>query len=891
MSFKRSNGTTGRRASRFLMNPLRSISPIMNGNSGEVNPQSCDGVSELVDLTNGKRIIIIGYEKLCRDFFFVGVVWEDRMKDRSTERVRRVLQLAKREAAKLQHDYLGTEHVLLGLISEGEGVAAMVLTNLGLDLDTVREAVEEAVAHGGGTITIAEIPFNQSAKRALNYAAEEASRLGHNYMGTEHLLLGLIKEVKGTASKVLMNLGLDLEMVRKETIRLLGGEAEYYHSGRKKKSKTQALDSFCRDVTQLARENKLDPTIGREKEIERVTQILSRRKKNNPVLIGEPGVGKTAIVEGLAQKIVEGSVPLALKDKRVLTLDMAAVVAGTKYRGQFEERLKAVINEIEDSTSVILFIDELHTIVGAGAAEGAIDASNMLKPALARGELQCIGATTLEEYRKHIEKDGALERRFQPITVDPPSVNETIEILHGLREKYETHHRVKYTDIALVAATKLSDRYISDRYLPDKAIDVIDEAGARVKLSLLPASPDFKKLEEELKKVIGEKEGAVRQQNFEMAARLKDKQKEIEEQIGRERQKWERESESMLGEVTEEDISYVISRWTGIPLVKLEEKEQAKLLEMEGEIRKQVVGQDAAIKALSKAIRRSRAGLKDPRRPIGSFIFLGPTGVGKTHLAKILAAFLFDDQNALVRIDMSEYMEKFSVSRLIGAPPGYVGYEEGGQLTERVRRKPYSVVLLDEIEKAHPEVFNILLQILEDGQLTDSFGRKVNFKNTVVIMTSNIGTRQIKQDAGLGFQKSNLNEDYQGMKQRLLEDLKKTFNPEFLNRMDEAIVFRLLGKKEIGKIIEIMVSEVTERLREKKIEIALTKEAKTLLVEEGFDPVYGARPLRRAIQRLLEDPLSEELLEGRFSENSKIRVEREGKILTFLEEPLVASKT
>lgn len=813
------------------------------------------------------------------------------MRDRFTERVRRVMQLARREAMRLQHDYIGTEHILLGLIREGEGVAAMVLTNLGLDLDTVREAVEDAVAIGGGTITIGEIPLNQSARRSLNYAAEEASRLGHNYVGTEHLLLGLIREVKGTASKVLTNLGLDLEMVRKETIRLLGGEAEFYQPSSRKKSKTQALDTFCRDITLLASENKLDPIIGREKEIERVTQILSRRKKNNPVLIGEPGVGKTAIVEGLAQKIVEGSVPLALRGKRVLTLDMAAVVAGTKYRGQFEERLKAVINEIRDSTNVILFIDELHTIVGAGAAEGAIDASNMLKPALARGELQCIGATTLEEYRKYIEKDGALERRFQPIMVDPPTVNETIEILQGLREKYETHHRVKYTDAALVASARLSDRYISDRYLPDKAIDVIDEAGARVKLSLLPASPDFKRLEEELKKVIAKKEDAVRQQDFEKAANLRDKQREIEEQIGRERQKWERDSESMVGEVTEEDIAYVISRWTGIPLVKLEEKEQTKLLKMEDELRKNVVGQDDAIKALSKAIRRSRAGLKDPRRPIGSFIFLGPTGVGKTHLARILAGFLFEDENALIRIDMSEYMEKFSVSRLIGAPPGYVGYEEGGQLTERVRRKPYSVVLLDEIEKAHPEVFNILLQILEDGQLTDSFGRRVNFKNTVLVMTSNIGTRQIKKGAGLGFQKTALQENYERMKQRLLEELKKTFNPEFLNRIDEAIVFRSLGKKEMAKIVDIMVAEVTERLKEKKIEITLTKDAKALLIEEGFDPIYGARPLRRAIQKLLEDPLSEELLQGKFSENCKIRVEREGKALIFLEEPLVASKT
>ncbi|KPJ50663.1 hypothetical protein AMJ40_02195 [candidate division TA06 bacterium DG_26] len=811
------------------------------------------------------------------------------MRDRFTERVKKVMGLAREEARRLQHDYIGTEHILLGLLREGEGVAAMVLANLGLELDTVREAVEESVAMGG-TITIGDIQLNASAKRAINFATEEANRLGHNYVGTEHLLLGLIREIRGNASKILSNLGLDLEMVRKETIKLLHGESEFYQPESKKKSKTQALDTFCRDITRLAGENKLDPIIGREKEIERVTQILSRRKKNNPVLIGEPGVGKTAIVEGLAQKIVEGSVPLALRGKRVLTLDMAAVVAGTKYRGQFEERLKAVINEIRDSVNVILFIDELHTIVGAGAAEGAIDASNMLKPALARGELQCIGATTLEEYRRYIEKDGALERRFQPIMVDPPTVNETMEILQGLREKYETHHRVRYTDGALVAAARLSDRYISDRYLPDKAIDVIDEAAARVKLSLLPASPDFKRLEEELKKVIAKKEEAVRQQDFEKAAQLRDSQREIEERINRERQKWERESESMVGEVTDEDIAYVISRWTGIPLVKLEEKEQAKLLKMDDELKKKVVGQDDAIGALAKAIRRSRAGLKDPRRPIGSFIFLGPTGVGKTHLARILAGFLFEDENALVRIDMSEYMEKFSVSRLIGAPPGYVGYEEGGQLTEKVRRKPYSVVLLDEIEKAHPEVFNILLQILEDGQLTDSFGRKVNFKNTVLVMTSNIGTRQIKKETGLGFQKDAIGGDYDGMKKRLLDELKKTFNPEFLNRVDESIVFRSLGKKEMAKIVDIMVNEVTERLREKRIEIALTKDAKLLLIEEGFDPIYGARPLRRAIQRLLEDPLSEELLQGKFSENCKIRVEREGKSLIFLEEPLVASK-
>ncbi|MCH7761772.1 ATP-dependent Clp protease ATP-binding subunit [candidate division TA06 bacterium] len=807
------------------------------------------------------------------------------LEDRFSEKVRKVMYLAREEAVRLQHDHIGTEHLLLGLIREGTGVAAMVLTNLGLDLESVRQSVEEAVEEGGSTLTIGEIPLNQSAQKALELAMEEAKSFGNNFVGTEHLLLGLLREKDGLAATILFNQGVDFEMVRQEVTRLLGGGTVEPFQAKKGKSKTPALDFFCRDLTQLAREDKLDPIIGREKEIERVMQILSRRKKNNPVLIGEAGVGKTAIVEGLAQKIMAAKVPEALMKKRVLTLDLAAIVAGTKYRGQFEERLKAVLNEIRQAGEVIIFIDELHTLVGAGAAEGAIDASNMLKPALARGEILCIGATTMEEYRKYIEKDGALERRFQTVLVEPPLVEETIEILKGLCSKYESHHKVKYTPEALKNAVILSDRYISDRFLPDKAIDVIDEAGSRVKLSRFPTTPDFKKEEEHLERIRKQKEAAIASQDFEAAARLRDEQKAVEQKLNILQKDWEKRAGGSIGQVTEEDVRQVISMWTGVPLLRLGEKEQERLLKMEEEIEKRLVGQREAIQVVSKAIRRGRAGLKDPRRPIGSFVFLGPTGVGKTEMARQLAIFLFNDVNALIRIDMSEYMEKFNTSRLLGAPPGYVGYEEGGQLTERVRRKPYSVILFDEIEKAHPDVFNILLQILEDGLLTDSFGRKVNFKNTVLIMTSNIGTREISKGVTLGFQREEMGVSYEKMKKRLLEEVKHTFNPEFLNRLDDIIVFHTLGREEMKKIVEILIAEVKDRLKEQSIELNLTEEAKDLLIEEGFDPNYGARPLRRSIQKLLEDPLSEEVLQGKHPEGSRVQVIREGNRLTFHPEP------
>ncbi|KPJ54479.1 hypothetical protein AMJ39_00175 [candidate division TA06 bacterium DG_24] len=821
------------------------------------------------------------------------------MQDRFTERVKRVMYLAREEAARLQHDYIGTEHLLLGLIREGEGVAALVLMNLGLDLETLRQAVEDVAPAGGGTLTISEIPLNPNAKRSLELAVEEARSLGHSYIGTEHLLLGLLKEGEGVASMVLKKLGVSLEQVKEETVNLLGGAMKEFHPhpqpqqlAAKEKSKTAALDYFCRDLTQLAMEDKLDPIIGREQEIERVVQVLSRRKKNNPVLIGEPGVGKTAIVEGLAQRIVEGNVPEVLKEKRVMTLDMAAVVAGTKYRGQFEERLKAVLNEIRQSDEIVLFIDELHTIVGAGAAEGAIDASNMLKPSLARGELQCIGATTLEEYRKHIEKDGALERRFQTIMVDPPSVEETVDILKGLRDRYEDHHRVRYSDEALEESARLSDRYISDRFLPDKAIDVIDEAGSRVKLSAMTTPPELVGLEHELEDVVKEKRLAIERQEFERAAALRDRQKKINRELKHLRKEWTEKRMEARHEVSAEDIAFIISRWTGIPILRLEERESTRLLKMEAELRRRIVGQDEALQAISRAIRRTRAGLKDPRRPIGSFLFLGPTGVGKTALAQALAVFLFEDESALVRVDMSEYMEKFAVSRLIGAPPGYVGYEEGGQLTEKVRRKPYSVVLLDEIEKAHPDVFNLLLQIFEDGHLTDSFGRRVNFKNTVLIMTSNIGAREIKKGQSLGFRKTDPAQTYEAMKDTLTTELKKVFNPEFLNRVDETVIFRALGKEEMAKIVEIILDDVRSRLAEKKMKLVLTPEAQELLVNEGFDPTFGARPLKRAIQRLIEDPLSEELLRGRFTEGCTIKVERCEDRLAFVEDrPMAISGT
>ena len=800
---------------------------------------------------------------------------------RFTERVRRVMHFAREEAGRLQHDYIGTEHLLLGLLREGEGVAAVVLMNIGLDIEQVRRAVEEAVPPSGGTLTIGDLPFNAGAKRALELAIEEAKELGHNYIGTEHLLLGLLREGDGIAAKALMRLGVALERLREATLELLGGGGGMPHPQGEKPSKTPAVDYFCRDLTALAREGKLDPIIGREMEIERVIQILSRRKKNNPVLIGEPGVGKTAIVEGLAQKVIENKVPELLRGRRVLALDMAAVVAGTKYRGQFEERLKAVMNEIRSSNDVILFLDELHTIVGAGAAEGAIDASNMLKPALARGELQCVGATTLDEYRKHIEKDGALERRFQTILVDAPTIEETIQILHGLRDRYEEHHRVKYSDAALEAAVRLADRYISDRFLPDKAIDVIDEAGSRAKLSTPEIPPDMKKLEEQLDTINALKKQAVQDQQFEKAAKLRDQEREIRNKMEEEKKNWEKSREVKRIEVNEEDIAFIIARWTGVPIVKLEEKETAKLLRMEDELRRRVVGQEEALAVVSRAIRRTRAGLKDPKRPMGSFIFLGPTGVGKTELARTLAQFLFEDEEALVRIDMSEYMEKFAVSRLIGAPPGYIGYEEGGQLTEKVRRKPYSVVLLDEIEKAHPDVFNILLQVLDEGLLTDSLGRKVSFKNVVLIMTSNLGAREIKKGMSLGFQAQIGDVTYDRMKDMVMTELKRAFNPEFLNRIDEVVVFHSLGRAEMAQIVDILMGQVEERLAGKKIKLALSPEGKELIVEKGFDPTFGARPLKRTIQKLLEDPLSEELLKGTVKDGDRVAIEREEDHLVF----------
>ncbi|HET7224980.1 MAG TPA: ATP-dependent Clp protease ATP-binding subunit [Candidatus Eisenbacteria bacterium] len=810
------------------------------------------------------------------------------MHDKFTERVRKVIYLAREEAARLQHDYIGTEHLLLGVIREGEGIAATVLNNLGLDLDRIRQEVENMVSASGGTMTIGEIPFTPRAKRVLELAVEEARSLGHNYVGTEHLLLGLIREGEGVAAKVLLELGVDRKRVREETLKLLGGTpSSAGATEREERPETPALNQFGRDLTQLAREGKLDPVIGRDKEIERVIQVLSRRKKNNPVLIGEPGVGKTAIAEGLAQRIVSAQVPESLKNKRIVTLDLAAVVAGTKYRGQFEERLKTVMNEIRESKDTVIFIDELHTIVGAGGAEGAIDASNMLKPALARGELQCIGATTLDEYRKYIEKDGALERRFQPIMVDQPSVADTIAILMGLRDKYEAHHGVKITDEAVVQAVKLADRYMNDRYFPDKAIDVIDEACARARLSVSTVPSEIHELEKRLEEVIKEKEAAIRGQEYEKAARLRDKEKELRARRNELKKSWTESKRDKEVQVDEELIASVLSTMTGIPMVKLAEEETQKLLRMEDELRKRVVGQDEAVQVVSRAVRRNRVGLRDPKRPIGSFIFLGPTGVGKTELARALAAFLFDDDDALIRIDMSEYMEKFSVSRLVGAPPGYVGYEEGGQLTEKVRRKPYSVVLLDEIEKAHPDVFNVLLQVLDDGVLTDSSRRRVDFKNTVIIMTSNLGGRQIVTGGKrLGFnQAEGAVQQFAAIKSTVQDELKRAFNPEFLNRIDDVIVFHALTRDDMRNIVAILLGQVKERLRAQDITLELTPEATELLIDRGFDPSLGARPLKRAIQRLLEDPFAETILRGHFPPGSRIQVVRKDDQLEFAAAP------
>jgi len=804
-----------------------------------------------------------------------------------TDRVRKVLAMAREEAIRLQHDYVGTEHILLGLIREGEGVAAAVLTNLNVDLDQIHERVEESVRKGKATIALGELPYTSRAKKVLEFAMAEARDFNHSYVGTEHLLLGLLREEKGIAAQVLNSLGVTLEEARAETLKVLGSdvtpsEPAGIGSGAApqgaatkpgdKKSKTPALDHFCRDLTELARQNKLDPTIGRTTEIERVVEILCRRKKNNPVLIGEPGVGKTAIVEGLAQLIARNEVTEALKDHRVLALDMAAVIAGTKYRGQFEERLKAVMNEIQQSQTVILFIDELHTLVGAGAAEGAIDASNMLKPALARGELQCIGASTLNEYRKYIEKDGALERRFQPVIVDPPAVDETVEILKGLRGHYEDHHRIVIPDDALEQAAKLSDRYITDRFLPDKAIDVIDEAGARARIASQVPPPEVEELKEQLAEIARRKEEAIGNQDFERAAELRDEERELGQQIRERQEAWEEERKRHRPEISGEDVAFIVSRWTGVPVMRIQQTESERLVNMEDELHRRIVGQQDATEAISRAIRRSRAGLKDPRRPIGSFIFSGPTGVGKTELARALAEFMFADREALIRVDMSEYMEKFSVSRLIGAPPGYVGYEDSGALTKAVRRRPYSVVLLDEIEKAHPDVFNILLQVLDEGHLTDNYGRVIDFKNTVLIMTSNLGTRDVTKGAGLGFQSADPKTSYDIMKDKVRQEVERAFNPEFLNRVDDVIVFHPLSKDEIAEIVHILLADVRKRLQEEELKIRLTDEAVSFLVEKGYDEKFGARPLKRAIQRYLEDPLSEKILTAEFSAGDEIEV-------------------
>lgn len=823
------------------------------------------------------------------------------MSNRFTERAQRVILIAQEEAKRLNHDYVGTEHILLGLIALGEGVAAQVLSNLGVDLRRVRSEIEKIVGTGDNVMLLGEIPFTPRAKKVLELAVEEAQSMAHNYVGTEHLLLGLIREEEGVAARVLENLGCRLDVVREEVISLLG-ETPRPHTSQARtpaKSKTPTLDEFGRDLTQLARETKLDPVIGREDEIERLIQILSRRTKNNPVLIGDPGVGKTAIVEGLAQKIASNDIPEILAGKRVMTLDLAAVVAGTKYRGEFEQRLKNIMEEIRKAkNSIILFVDELHTVIGAGAAEGAIDASNMLKPALARGELQCIGATTLDEYRKYIEHDAALERRFQPIHVDPPSIEETVQILHGLKERYETHHKVKYADNALEAAAELAERYITDRYLPDKAIDLIDEAGSRARMQSTQLPQELKEKEILIETISKDKDQAIASQEYEKAARQRDKEKELRKALEEAKKKWREKREAQVPPITEEDIATVVSKWTGIPVNRLTEKESEKLIHMEDDVHKRIIGQNEAVSIVSQAIRRSRTGLKNPKKPIGSFIFLGPSGVGKTELARVLAEFMFGDEEALIRIDMSEYMEKFSVSRLIGAPPGYVGFEEGGQLTEAVRRKPYSVVLLDEIEKAHPDVFNILLQMMDDGILSDNLGHKVNFKNTVIIMTSNVGARMISQGKSLGFliQEETAAKDYSAMKDMVMEEVKKAFNPEFINRLDEIIVFHPLNKEDITKILDLMLSRVNAKLQEQGYKADFSDASKTFILENGFDPKNGARPLARTIQRFIEDPLAEEILAKKIHVGTSehptlihIAFDPEVKKITFSSAPLPKS--
>ena len=805
------------------------------------------------------------------------------MFNRFTERARKVIVYAKEEARRFNHDYIGTEHLLLGLVREGEGVAAAVLQKLGVDLETIRIEVEKLVQAGPQTQVLGDIPFTPRSKKALELSAEEARALGHNYIGTEHLLLGLVKEGEGMAYRVLLNLGLDLGKLRNEVMELLGSGIPGYSSSEPtaKSDKTPAIDAYGRNLNKLAKDGKLDPVIGRKEEIDRILQILSRRTKNNPVLLGEAGVGKTAIVEGLAQKIIKGEVPEILRDKNIVVLDLALMIAGTKYRGQFEERIKAVMDEIKRNGKIILFIDELHTLVGAGAAEGAIDAANILKPALSRGEIQCIGATTLDEYRKYIEKDAALERRFQTIMVEPPSVDEAIQILKGLRDKYEAHHRVKFSDESLESAVRLSDRYISGRSLPDKAVDIMDEAGSRARLNAMVVPPSFQELEIEVEQAKKEKEAYIKSQDFEKAAKMRDQEREARDKLDKVKNEWNKERDKASITIGYEEIAHVVSQWTRIPLARLEQEESQKLLKMDEHLRKVVIGQEEAINAIARAVRRSRAGIKNPKRPIGSFIFLGPTGVGKTLLAQALAEFMFGSKDSLIQIDMSEDMNKFNVSRLIGAPPGYVGYEEGGQLTEKVRRKPYSVILLDEIEKAHPDVFNLLLQVFEEGRLTDSLGRKIDFRNTIILMTSNVGAEMLRKQGSLGFIAPKEDVTYEDMKSRLLDEVKKTFKPEFLNRVDDIIVFKSLTKDNLYHIVELEIKEVIARLKDRDIQVELTKSAIDLLIEKGFDPVYGARPLKRTIQRLLEDPMAEEIISGEFKEGSKVKVDRKEDILVF----------
>ncbi|SDR15674.1 ATP-dependent Clp protease ATP-binding subunit ClpC [Virgibacillus subterraneus] len=794
---------------------------------------------------------------------------------RFTERAQKVLALSQEEAVRLGHNNIGTEHILLGLVREGEGIAAKALQSLGLEVPKIQEEVEKLI--GVGKQPMQTIHYTPRAKKVVELSQDEARKLGHSYVGTEHILLGLIREGEGVAARVLNNLGVSLNKARQQVLQLLGSnESQAGRQGRgnaqASSANTPTLDSLARDLTVSAKEGNVDPVIGRGKEIERVIQVLSRRTKNNPVLIGEPGVGKTAVAEGLAQQIVDNEIPETLRDKRVMTLDMGTVVAGTKYRGEFEDRLKKVMEEIRQAGNIILFIDELHTLIGAGGAEGAIDASNILKPALSRGELQCIGATTLDEYRKYIEKDAALERRFQPIQVDEPTLEETVQILKGLRDRYEAHHRVTIPDDAVEAAANLSNRYITDRFLPDKAIDLIDEAGSKVRLRSYTIPPNLKDLEQKLEEVRKEKDSAVQSQEFEKAASLRDSEQRLREELEETKSKWKEKQGQETSEVSVEDIAKVVSTWTGVPVSNLTKDESDRLLNLEKTLHDRVIGQEESVNAVSKAIRRARAGLKDPKRPIGSFIFLGPTGVGKTELARALAEAMFADEEAMIRIDMSEYMEKHSTSRLVGSPPGYVGYEEGGQLTEKVRRKPYSVVLLDEVEKAHPEVFNILLQVLEDGRLTDSKGRVIDFRNTVLIMTSNVGADELRRNKYVGFNLEEENQDYNNMKTKVTEELKKAFRPEFLNRIDETIVFHSLERKHMKDIVTLMIKQLQHRLKQQEIEFTLTDKAVEKIANEGFNPEYGARPLRRSIQKNIEDLLSEELLKETISKGEKVKI-------------------